>query len=81
MVLCLACFDDLHYDWLMSPFRMKTRKSVAVKKSPTKKTDKVEGSKMATVMNLASFVVELVQVSGLVYLIRRVFIQSNGVAV
>ena len=80
MVLCLACFDDLHYDWLMSPFRMKTRKSVAVKKS-TKKNDKVEDSKMATVMNLARFVVQLVQVGGLVYLIRRVFIQSNGVAV
>ena len=60
---------------------MKTRKSVAVKKSPTKKIDKVEDSKMATVMNLASFVVQLVQVGGLVYLIRRVFIQSNGVAV
>ena len=59
---------------------MKTRKSVAVKKS-TKKNDKVEDSKMATVMNLARFVVQLVQVGGLVYLIRRVFIQSNGVAV
>ena len=81
MVLCLACFDDLHYDWLMSSFRMKTRKSVAAKKSPTKKIDKAEGSKMSTVMNSASFVVQLVQVGGLVYLIRRVFIQSNGVAV
>ena len=81
MVLCLACFDDLHYDWLMSPFRMKTRKSVAVKKSPTKKIDKVNDSKMATVMNFTNFAVQLVQVGGLVYLIRRVFLQSNGVAV
>ena len=81
MVLCLACFDDLHYDWLLSTFRMKTRRSSTVKKSPTKKTDKADGSKMTMVMNLGTFIVQTVQVGGLLYLIRWVFISFNVVLV
>ena len=81
MVLCLACFDDLHYDWLMSPLKMKTKKSLTVKKSPAKKTNEIEGSKMTTMMNLGSTILQLVQVVGLLYLIRSGFIRSNVILV
>ena len=77
MVLCLACFDDLHYDWLMSSLKMQTKKSLTVKKSTTKKTNEIEGSKMTTMMNLSSTILQLVQVGGLLYLIRWVLIRSN----
>ena len=73
MVLCLACFDDLHFDWLMDSLKIKTKKSLTVKKSPAKK--KTEGSKMATVMNLGILVFQLVQIGGLLYLIRWVLIR------
>ena len=79
MVLCLACFDDLHYNWLMSPLKMKTKKFLTVKKSPAKKTS--EESKMKTVRNLGSTVLQLVQVGGLLYLIRWGFIRSNVILV
>ena len=77
MVLCLACFDDLHYDWLMSSLKMQTKKSLTVKKSPTKKTNLIEGSKITTMMNLGNTILQLVQVGGLLYLIRWGFIRSN----
>ena len=75
MVLCLACFDDLHFDWLMGSLKMKTKKSLTVKKSPVKKT--TEGSKMTSIMNLGSFVLQLVQIGGLLYLIRWVLIRCS----
>ena len=81
MVLCLACFDDLHYNWLMSPLKMKTKKSLTVKKSPAKKTSDIEGSKMKAIKNLGSNVLQLVQVGGLLYLIRWGFIRSNVILV
>ena len=73
MVLCLACFDDLHFDWLMGSLKMKTKKSLTVKKSPAKK--KTEGSKMTSIMNLGILVFQLVQIGGLLYLIRWVLIR------
>ena len=73
MVLCLACFDDLHFDWLMGLLKMKSRKSLTVKKSPAKK--KTEGSKMTSMMNLGILVFQLVQIGGLLYLIRWVLIR------
>ena len=56
---------------------MQTKKSLTVKKSPTKKTNEIEGSKMKTMMNVGSTVLQLVQVGGLLYLIRWVLIRSN----
>ena len=60
---------------------MQTKKSLTVKKSPTKKTNEIEGSKMKTMMNVGSTCLQLVQVGGLLYLIRWVLIRSNVILV
>ena len=50
---------------------MKTKRSLTVKKSPAKKTNEIERSKMKTMRNLGSTVLQLVQVGGLLYLISN----------
>ena len=76
MVLCIACFDDLHFDWLMGSLKMKTKKSLTVKKSPAKK--KTEGSKMTSIINLGILVFQLIQIGGLLYLISWVLIRCSS---